>query len=565
MRNIIIVECRSTGINFIEDIVNMGYNPIVLETKVADTDEGRLYAENRTKGYGNIKHDFLLLKEKDTYDETLEMVNEYDPLLVLPANEKGVVLATKLAYDLNLLCNDIENLDAMTLKHEMQNRLAECGLRHIKGKNVRTLEEAMDFYDCEGLNEVVIKPVYSAGSSSVRICEDRDEFIEAFNLLTEKTNQFGDENEEFLIQERINGEEYIVNTVSCDGMHRVTMIWKYNKVKTSDGAILYDSTNSVNELNIGEAKMVEYAYKVADALGIRYGPVHGEYMIDEKGPVLIEVNCRPIGGNMDVEFLDMVSGQHETDSILYSYLKPELFKEQMKKPYQLFASASLKHVIVPKDIVARSAPLKNISLKLKSHHKTILQDIDYEYSKSFLKTEDLDSSPGTMYFIHEDPSVVYNDLEFVRSIERNAFSMVLNSELHDVALKDDESYINEIRPLVNECEKYGIGLLVTDQFIDDVNIKQVKSENVDKVIGKFDFIIINLNKVISNGPSKEAIELLWASFSRIKKNGFIFIPENTYQLLDGGRNSMEVLVKSAGLKIEIPPYGVYDTIIASKV
>ena len=333
MRNIIIVECRSTGINFIEDIVNMGYNPIVLETKVADTDEGRLYAENRTKGYGNIKHDFLLLKEKDTYDETLEMVNEYDPLLVLPANEKGVVLATKLAYDLNLLCNDIENLDAMTLKHEMQNRLAECGLRHIKGKNVRTLEEAMDFYDCEGLNEVVIKPVYSAGSSSVRICEDRDEFIEAFNLLTEKTNQFGDENEEFLIQERINGEEYIVNTVSCDGMHRVTMIWKYNKVKTSDGAILYDSTNSVNELNIGEAKMVEYAYKVADALGIRYGPVHGEYMIDEKGPVLIEVNCRPIGGNMDVEFLDMVSGQHETDSILYSYLKPELFKEQMKKPY----------------------------------------------------------------------------------------------------------------------------------------------------------------------------------------------------------------------------------------
>ncbi len=565
MRNIIIVECRSTGINFIEDIVNMGYNPIVLETKVADTDEGRLYAENRTKGYGNIKHDFLLLKEKDTYDETLEMVNEYDPLLVLPANEKGVVLATKLAYDLNLLCNDIENLDAMTLKHEMQNRLAECGLRHIKGKNVRTLEEAMDFYDCEGLNEVVIKPVYSAGSSSVRICEDRDEFIEAFNLLTEKTNQFGDENEEFLIQERINGEEYIVNTVSCDGMHRVTMIWKYNKVKTSDGAILYDSTNSVNELNIGEAKMVEYAYKVADALGIRYGPVHGEYMIDEKGPVLIEVNCRPIGGNMDVEFLDMVSGQHETDSILYSYLKPELFKEQMKKPYQLFASASLKHVIVPKDIVARSAPLKNISLKLKSHHKTILQDIDYEYSKSFLKTEDLDSSPGTMYFIHEDPSVVYNDLEFVRSIERNAFSMVLNSELHDVALKDDESYINEIRPLVNECEKYGIGLLVTDQFIDDVNIKQVKSENVDKVIGKFDFIIINLNKVISNGPSKEAIELLWASFSRIKKNGFIFIPENTYQLLDGGRNSMEVLIKSAGLKIEIPPYGVYDTIIASKV
>ena len=55
---------------------------------------------------------------------------------------------------------------------------------------------------------------------------------------------------------------------------------------------------------------------------IQYGPVHGEYMIDEKGPVLIEVNCRPMGGGMSKQFMDLAFGQHETDSALDAYLDP---------------------------------------------------------------------------------------------------------------------------------------------------------------------------------------------------------------------------------------------------
>ena len=33
MENIIVVDCKSTGINYISDIINRGYNPIVLELK----------------------------------------------------------------------------------------------------------------------------------------------------------------------------------------------------------------------------------------------------------------------------------------------------------------------------------------------------------------------------------------------------------------------------------------------------------------------------------------------------------------------------------------------------
>ena len=285
MRNIIVVECISTGKNFIEDIINRGYNPVVLHLNDSDTEEGKKFGKHILEEYEAIPYDFEMIYEKDTFEETLEEVKKFDPLFIVPGNERGVILATKLSHELNLLGNPIENLDAMTLKDEMHKRLAQKGLRSIKGKVVRSLEEALDFYDSEGLKEVVIKPVYSAGSASVRICIDRAEMVDSIKHLFDNVNYYGDQIQELLIQERINGIEYIVNTVTHKGVHRVTLIWKYNKVRTSDGAIVYDSCETVNELSLGEAEMVEYAYKVADALGIQYGPVHGEYMIDENGPV----------------------------------------------------------------------------------------------------------------------------------------------------------------------------------------------------------------------------------------------------------------------------------------
>ena len=120
MRNIIIVECISTGINFVEDILNRGYNPIALDLKVADTQEGRDFAELVINDYKKIPYDIEMIYEGDTFEETLEEVRKYEPLLIVAGSERGVILATKLSHELGLLGNPIENLDAMTLKSKMQ-------------------------------------------------------------------------------------------------------------------------------------------------------------------------------------------------------------------------------------------------------------------------------------------------------------------------------------------------------------------------------------------------------------------------------------------------------------
>ncbi len=190
--------------------------------------------------------------------------------------------------------------------------------------------------------------------------------------------------------------------------------------------MICDTAETVNELGIGEAEMVEYAYAVADAIGIQYGPVHGEYMIDEKGPVLIEVNCRPSGPDLPAQYVDMISGQHETDSSLDSYLKPNRFNEKRKEKYRLNAYGALKLFIVPDDIIARSSPMKNISAKLKSYYKFEL-DLPEE-DTFFMKTEDLHSSCGIAYLVHKDKSALQNDVEYLRSLEKHAFNLVLSEE-----------------------------------------------------------------------------------------------------------------------------------------
>ncbi|MBQ6512085.1 ATP-grasp domain-containing protein [Methanobrevibacter sp.] len=562
MRNIVIVDPVSTGYNYVQDVISRGYNPIVLQSTIDEsTEEGKEFKKMVEEEIESIEHDFEWIHEEDTYEKTLEIIKGYEPLLVIPGTEQGVILATKLANDLDLLCNPIENLDAMTLKHEMHNRLAKHNLRHIRGQVITSVEEAVKFYDEENLNEVVVKPIYSAGSAGVRICLNKEEMINSIKELSTKTNLYGNRLSELLVQERINGEEYFVNTVSCDGNHRVTLIWKYRKVKTAEGGMIYDTIETVNELNLGEAEMVEYAYKVADAIGIRYGPVHGEYMIDDDGPVLIEVNCRPSGCHMDADYLDRISGQHETDSVLDSYLKPERFHEEKKKRYRLYAHGALKLLITPKNLLADSAPLRNISIKLKSHYKTALDDT-FD-TKEFIKTEDLESSSGIIYLVNEDYFELTKDIEFLRKVEKMAFDLVLSEKSIDKIEIDETECISETKSLMSKIENYGTTLLVTDQKLDDAHV-QVNLGELEGIQGKYDCVVVNLNKSLVEIKEDEIARIFLEVFTKVKVGGLIFIPESTYQNIKSKRRGMEALLKTLNLRLELPPQGVDGIIIASK-
>jgi biotin carboxylase len=565
MENIIIVDCFSTGRNFIKDIVRRNYHPIVLEVKLDCMTEE--YTKTRAQMYeslyGSIDEDFDLIQEQDTFEQTVELVKKFDPVLILPGSEDGVVLATKLANELELTANPIEALDSMTLKDEMQNALKKAGIRYIKGKTVKSLEEGLKFYRESGLKEVVVKPTHGAGSVGVTICSNEEEFYNTMESTLGFEGFFGEETNEVVIQERIRGDEYVVNTVSHNGVHRVTTLWKYYKKQTPDGNYIYDSVVSINELDISHAELVEYAYNVADAVGVKYGPIHGEYMIDEKGPVLIEVNCRPCGFNLDAEFLDKISGQHETDSVLDSYLNPERFNYERMKKYRLNSYGILKCFIIPEDIFPQSIPMEHIAKHLKSHYKTAAIDLTDE-PQLLEKTKDLETTGGFIYLNHKDYYTIQKDLEYLRSVESLAFSQVISDGLDKKTAKEDLSNSDVITDLLTKNTIKGTTLLITDEFIDNPEIVQCKLNNLDEVCDNFENVLLNLDESILNIKDSETTNLILNIKDKIKVGGIIFIPEKTYQYIAGGRNGMEALIKALNLRIEVPPYGINDIIIATR-
>ncbi len=407
-----------------------------------------------------------------------------------------------------------------------------------------------------------MKPVYSAASVGVRLCSDRQEMIEAVKEVFNLTGVYGNELKELVIQERIMGQEYVVDTVSCNGIHRVTTIWKYNKIMTDEGGNIYDYDETVTELGIGESELVEYAYDVADALGVKYGPVHGEYMIDEKGPVLIEVNCRPHGDSLDRKFMDFISGQHETDSALDSYLNPEKFNLERMKGYHLFAQGVVKNFIIPKDLIARSSPMNSIGVNLKSFFKTDLHSI--EKPEAFSKTQDLETSGGTIYLAHKDPNQLQRDIDFLRDLEKRAFQLVFSEELHDdVEINDDEIF-KEIEYLMNEIKAYGTSLLVTETHFDDLDIFQVSIDDLNEIKGTFDCVVINLNKSLRDMKDDEIAKLFLNIFDKVKFGGLIFIPKTTYAFMPNSRLGAEALLRVLDFKIELPIHKLNRMVIASK-
>ncbi|WP_458454892.1 ATP-grasp domain-containing protein [Methanobrevibacter sp.] len=563
MRNIIIVQCASTGFNYVQDIADRNYNPVILEMKFfMDNEMTEKHRKDVRDTYKLITADYDLIYEKDTYEETLEMVRKLNPLLIVPGTEDGVILATRLANDLDLLCNPIENIDAMTLKDAMQKRLAENNLRHIRGKIVNNLEEAIKFYDEEKLSEVVLKPVYGAGSVGVHICLNKTEMIEKFEEIVNEIGYYGSVQDNILVQERIKGEEYFVNTTSCDGVHRVTGIWKYEKITTPEGNHIYDTIRTVNELGIRESEMVEYAYDVADAIGIKYGPVHGEYMIDENGPVLIEVNCRPHGCTMEAKYLDPVFGQHETDSILDSYLNPKKFHLERLKGYKPFGHAALKLFITPKDLIAKSTPMIPISRKLKSYYSTDFKPLTED--TPFEKTQNLKNSSGIVYLSNEDPYQLQKDIELLRSIEKNAFQLVLSEEL-DRKIKFDKNTIHkDLKSFIDEIEALGTCLLITDTIYDDLNATQITPQQLKETEGKFDTVIVNLNDSLIEYSDEIEVSFILNTLDRIKNGGLLIIPQSTFKLMPNGRIGAEALVKTLDLKIELPLHQYPKMLIASK-
>ena len=415
MKKIVVAEPMSTAFNYLEDIRQRGYEPVILESYIPEGYARRMMDIERKAKYSRIKYPISIIREDPDYQTTLRTISDLEPELVIVGGEEGVVIGTRLAEDLGMIGNPFSNIDKMTQKGAMHKTLLDSGMRGIRGEEVRSCEDCLRFLEKVGTEDVVLKHDHGVGSVGVHLVHGRDELLDAFKQEENAENMFGDEENRLMLQERIFGDEYIVNTISRNGVPALTSVLRYYKKRMPSGAIVYRGLETVTEPDERERELINYAFDTVRTLGITDGPVHGEYMSDEKGPVLIEVNCRVMGGSVPSGFLDKIFGHHETDVILDCLLDSDYHKSFMKKPYSPMRKGYVKDFYSDRERTITSSGIIPILLNMKSYYSGWVENAGK--TDTIHETIDLETETGCVYFVHDDPEVTRKDFEMLMLIE----------------------------------------------------------------------------------------------------------------------------------------------------
>ena len=407
MQQIIIVECISSSINYIEDIRNAGYEPVILEVN-HHPDDLADYMEYRKSAYSLIEGGMPeRIQEKDTYEETLQMVKDRNPRLVIAGTDKGISLATHLAHDLGLPGNDPKYIDQMIYKDRMQEALKNAGLRHIRSAVISTYDEAREFFRICG--KVVLKPLDGAATVGVCVCQNEEELKNAVDL---NQRYAANRNGTFLIQEFIDGVEYVVDTVSCNGRVWPTLVQRYHVKEFPGYGMIYDYIEYL-PLKDTDSELIEYAVNAIKTIGVENGVSHNEFFMDEHGPVLVEVNVRPCGGSEKASFQDMIYAYHETAIGLQCLLEPESFAQFMDElPDDLAGYGAYKSLIMYRDTFVKHSHVKEICDSLSTCRYELLRGDGELYPR----TIDLHTQGGSIYLAGKKEDV-YRDLHYIQMLE----------------------------------------------------------------------------------------------------------------------------------------------------
>jgi biotin carboxylase len=375
------------------------------------------------KSSGLVPPEMLRTYRPAYYREALEFDGDLDALaarlralgtaFVAPGTESGVNLSEDLAARLGLPGNDCATVGHRSNKARMGEALLRAGVP-CAGQVVISHEEQLSREALDGLGyPLVVKPTESAGSDDVLVARGFDEAAAHVRKILGQINKLGRTNREVLVQEFLHGQQYIVNSVSLDGEHCICEIWKDSRVRTPEGRVLYDYEYLVSLEDDASVALANYARKCLDAMGVRFGPVHAEMIFTVKGPRLVEIGARCQGGILG-ETVERAIGNSHVSLTAKLLSDPDGFRAMARE--------------------LRYSP-RIMVVALNSHAAGVVEQATYQKSlgalRSFsavmsmpnvgdhvVKTEDLFSSLGAIYLVHDDFGVLLEDLAAIRAMEK---------------------------------------------------------------------------------------------------------------------------------------------------
>ncbi len=219
---------------------------------------------------------------------------------VVAVDDRSAVIGAAIAAALGLRASPVVAVAATRNKHRMREAFARAGVRS-PAFTLLTRADDPDAWAARVPYPCVLKPTVLAGSRGVIRADDRAGFVEAFRRIggilgAPDVVELGEGAEQILVEEFVPGREVALEGLLVEGELRVLAL--FDKPDPLDGPF-FEETLYVTPSRLAEAVQADIAAEArwaARALGLTEGPVHAELRLNERGPWVIELAARTIGG-----------------------------------------------------------------------------------------------------------------------------------------------------------------------------------------------------------------------------------------------------------------------------
>ncbi|HET6480022.1 MAG TPA: ATP-grasp domain-containing protein [Actinoplanes sp.] len=372
---------------------------------------------NPTYGRSYQPGDFIAdIVHGDDVARTAEAVAAYAPVCVIPGTESGVEVADVLSETLALRTNGTQRSAARRDKFRMLETVRAAGVPTAVQTLVADLDTLLDWYASLG-SQIVLKPVRSAGNDGIHFCRDATEVTAAFTKLIGTDSALGAQNHQILVQQYLAGGEYIVNTVSLDGLHHVTDIWRMHHIAANGVRDLGASAQLLPRHGAEQDALAGYTFRVLDALGLRHGPAHTELKLTPDGPRLIETAARACGADLHIPVRAAI-GTHQLDWTVDAYTDPDRFHARRSDGYQLRNHAGLVNMVSPKAGTLRGYP-KMAELRALDSFQHLMLNV--QPGDTLHRSVDDWTYPMRVYLVHPLESTVLHDILTARYLDGEGF------------------------------------------------------------------------------------------------------------------------------------------------
>ena len=358
---------------------------------------------------------------------------------IIPLIDSVVGHCDSVSAQLKLPGNDPLKFEIRVDKEKMQSALMQSDLPHAPSLRVSCLHDAISAWKSKfSSRPVVLKPPRSGGCDGVAVCASEREIACYLERYLNKLNLERLRNSEIVMQEFLQfNSEYIVNSVSVDGLHFITDVWN-GKSKNSGSVFIYDTQELVTDYSSMQV-LLDYTKAVLTTTGVRYGACHTELgvQVDDSGKIeaysLIEVNPRVAG---EIRTCNSIPNWNRFDQVYWlilSIVDPTRFLHDTHNlpplsqipPVVAVFLRNPHHASCHLNVHALGTIRKLPSFSRFGRGLTPLNDISdlAEWTSPIpaVKTVDLISSPGVVLLVGE---TAHTDTQTIREIEANSLYVI---------------------------------------------------------------------------------------------------------------------------------------------